>query len=224
MTTRALFGFTAAIALSAASLHAQTFTELGDAGATVATAQNTGVAGNPLGTIFGSISSPTDADLFRISITAPTTFSASTNNALTNTNLLDTQLFLFTSAGAPIYTNNDASGAVLTSTLPSGTSFTMTLSPGIYILGISLSGYDPQNSVSQLLFALDGGDTTQVRGPASGINPSTLASFTGTGDTFVGGYRIDLTSSAAVPEPSTLALATGGALGLIAWLRRRASL
>src|SRR4051794_9743534 len=225
MTIRALFGFTAAIALSAASLHAQTYTEVGDAGQTVGTAQSTTGSGT-LTTIFGNIASATDADLFRITITAPTTFSASTNNPFTDKNFMgpDTQLFLFTSSGVPIYTNNDANGTTVTSTLPAGTTFTMSLSPGVYLLGISLFGYDPINLNAQLLFAADGGQTTTVRGPASGINPNTLSNFSGSGDpNFIGAYQIDLTSSAAVPEPSTFVLATGGAVGLLAWLRRRAA-
>ncbi|MFL6530350.1 MAG: DVUA0089 family protein [Chthoniobacterales bacterium] len=213
----------AALLVSTFPICAQTWTEVGDAGQTLAGVQNTGVVGgNSLTTIFGTLSSATDADLFRITITAPTTFSASTVNMTTATSMLDTVLFLFTSNGLAICMNDDdASGLVTQSRIPAGNSFTMVLSPGVYILGISLSDNEPVNSSNQLLFAA--GDSTSVRGPASGINPTTLFDFTGGGFPPTGSYQIDLTSAAsAVPEPSTLILASGGALGLIALLRRRA--
>src|SRR5947209_11459143 len=100
-----------AIALSAATslVHAQIYTELGDAGSTQAGAQNTGFVQTLNGgdfTILGTFLSPTDADVYRLTINSPTTFSASTVNTLTASNGgaggLDTQLFLFDSAGHAI--------------------------------------------------------------------------------------------------------------------------
>jgi hypothetical protein len=139
---------------------------------------------------------------------------------------LDTALFLFDSSGAPIYTNDDASGTSLQSRLPGGSSFTLSLAPGVYILGISLSGNEPINLNSQLLFAgYPGGDSTAVRGPSSGNSPMTLSNFNGqTSFSETGVYQIDLTSTqAAVPEPSTIALVVCGAVALVAYRRRRAS-
>ena len=105
--------------LASASLQAQTWTETGDAGQTLGTAQAAGVIANQaLNQISGTISSATDADLFRFTITAPTTFSATTTGGGLTT--LDTALFLFNSSGAAIYTNDDASGASLQSTCREG--------------------------------------------------------------------------------------------------------
>ena len=208
--------------LASASLQAQTWTETGDAGQTLGTAQAAGVIANQaLNQISGTISSGTDADLFRFTITAPTTFSATTTFGGLTT--LDTALFLFNSSGAAIYTNDDASGASLQSTLPGGTSFTMSLAAGTYYLGISLSGNEPINLNSQLLFSpYIAGDSTSVRGAAGGINPTTLANFNGlTSFAETGSYRIDLTSAATVPEPSTVALGLVGAAALGAFIRKR---
>ncbi len=148
---RALSCLAAILALSAGSLHAQVYTEIGDAGQTLATAQATGTSsGLVLITITGNISGANDADMFLFTITSPMTFSASTVNGST---LIDTALFLFRSDGTGVYTNDDANGTTLQSVLPAGTNFTMSLSPGIYFLGISLSGNEPINSNSQILFA-----------------------------------------------------------------------
>ena len=215
----------AALALCAlyTSARAQNYSETGDAGQTLGTAQFTGVPGTGLTSISGTISSGTDADIFLIRITAPSTFSASTVNLLTT---LDTALFLFNSNGLAIYTNDDAAGgAAVQSTLPAGTSFTMSLAPGIYYIAISLSGNEAINLNTQLLFVgYPGGDTTAVRGAAAGVNPASLANFNGqTGFPETGAYQITLTSTAAVPEPSTTILALAGAAGLGLWLRRRVS-
>ena len=202
-------------------LQAQIFTEIGDAGQTLGTAQGAGlVNGAPLSMILGTISSPTDADLFAFNITTPMTFSATTNGGTT---MIDTALFLFNSSGMAIYTNDDANGGSLQSTLPAGTSFTMSLAPGLYYLGISLSGNEPVNSNGQLLFAaFIGGDSTSVRGAAAGVNPDTLADFNGlTSFPEMGAYRIDLTGASAVPEPSTMALGLAGAAAVMVIIRKR---
>lgn len=223
---RPLLGIAGALLLATAPSYGQIYNEIGDAGQTLGGAQSTGVvSGNSLTTIFGTLSGQNDADLFVFMITAPTTFSASTMNTLTMTSGLDTALFLFNSMGVPIYTNDDANGTTVQSTLPAGTSFTMTLSPGTYYLGISLTGNEPMNSNGQLLFApFPGGNSTAVRGPASGLNPNTLANFTSGSFAQTGGYQIDLTSSAtsAVPEPSTTALVAASVAGLfLVWKRRQ---
>ncbi len=220
--TQTFIALAGTLALATASLQGQTYTEIGDAGQTLAGAQGTGlVNGNPLTSIFGTLSSPTDADLFLIRIMTPTMFSASTVGGST----LDTALFLLNSSGMAIYTNDDASGASVQSTLPAGTAFTMTLAPGTYYLGISLSGNEPINSNGQLLFAAYiGGDSTSVRGAAAGINPNTHSNFNGTPFfNEMGAYRIDLTSAltAVVPEPTTIGLCVMGAAVLGATLRKR---
>ncbi len=207
-------------ALTSATLQAQTYTESGDAGQTLGTAQASGLnVGASTVSIFGTISSAMDADLFQITLSAPMLFSATTVGGST----LDTALFLFNSSGMAIYTNDDASGASFQSTLPANSSFTMSLAPGTYFIGISLSGNEPVNSNGQLLFAaFTGGNSTSVRGPAAGINPSTLADFNGLASfAEMGAYRINLS---AVPEPTTvgLLLAGAGAIGFVLRKRRKA--
>jgi hypothetical protein len=198
------------------------YTEVGDAGSTPAGAQATGLtlsSGVTL-TIFGTISGTNDADVFKLNITIPSflSFSATTNNATTQGSGLDTQLFLFTPSGAPVYANDDASGVSLQSTLPPGSPYLASLSPGVYYLAVSLSSNNPVNSSNQFVF--DPGTTsTDVRGPAGPLSPATWSDFNN-GNTFsqTGAYQITI-----VPEPSTWALALAGitALGCVASRRRR---
>ncbi len=215
----------AATLLASVSARAQIYTESGDAGQTPGAAQATGInqASNQTMRILGNISGINDADVFSLTLTLPAQIQFSTVNALTagsgGAGGLDTALFLFTSSGAPIFTNDDASGTTLQSTLPSGSSFTMTLAPGTYLIAISLSGNEPMNSSGQLVFA-SSAQTTSLRGPAPGLNPAVFSNFNN-GASFAqsGNYQIDIT--AAVPEPSTVSLLAGAALlGVIAYRKR----
>ena len=189
------------------------YTETGDAGQTIGTAQSTGlVAGQPLTQILGSIGSVGDADIFIISITNAAAFSATTVNALTGTSGLDTALFLFNSSGRPVYGNDDDSGGLsLQSTLPAGNALGP-VSVGIYYLAISLSGSEPVNFANQLLFVT--GASTDVRGP----NPSATGPQTNFDPSLVdpgsatGSYEIDLTGAVTVPEPSVSATFILGSL------------
>src|SRR4051794_13423863 len=103
-------GFTAVAAFLSLpqTLPAAVWAEVGDAGQTIPTSQGTGLPeGQSLTQIFGSLSAPNDVDLFRISITTPSTFSATTANILTNTSGIDTQLYLFNFNGTAVYSNDD---------------------------------------------------------------------------------------------------------------------
>jgi hypothetical protein len=214
--------------------NAQVFVETTDAGQTLATADSTAatpaLAGTPLTTITGTFNTASDADLYAIDITSPSTFSATTNNLATNLGGTDTELFLFNSSGVAIAANDDAAGGTtLDSTLPSGSTLLANLTAGTYYLGISTSGNEPINSASQLLFSgYPGGDTTAVRGPANETNPTSEATFNDNpfDSTTSGAYEIDLTSAATainpVPEPSTWSAAiAGGVASAFAFLRRR---
>lgn len=202
------------------ALHAQ-HVETGDAGSSVATAQYTGTAsGQTLSSIAGTISATADADFFWISITNPLQFSATTVGGSD----VDTQLYLFTATGAPVYLNDDANGTSLQSTLPLGSAFGP-LSAGIYILGISVSGVDPVNSSNQTLFA-PATFSTDVRGPASNTFGTVAGVFDNASFADAGSYNISLTGAVtvAVPEPSTYAmLAMGGLVVVGAAARRRRS-
>ena len=218
----------ASLSLSLGGAAAATFTEVGDAGQTLATVQGTASAAAPAGTALTSISGtiPTtaqqDADLYAFRIDTPTTFSVTTVGGTT----LDTAVFLFSTNGAPIATNDDASSGTSTgSTLSAGNTLYANLPAGTYFLGISLSGNEAVNSVSQLLFnPYPGGDSTATRGAASGLNPATLSNFNSNalGGETTSAYAITLTgaSTAAVPEPSTCVLLTLGATATISLLRK----
>ena len=230
--TSAALGAAGSLLLLAAApptSRAVTYTEVGDAGSTLAGAQTVaaGTTSQPLTAIFGTVASGSDADVFRFTITSTSLFSATTNNALTSSTGgigLDTALFLFNASGQPLLTNDDASGTSVQSTLPAGNSLLANLSPGTYYLALSLSGNEPINSAGQLLFAA--GDSTAVRGAAPGLNPPVLSDFDSrTTSPPTGAYEIDLTGAAtvaAVPEPSTWALLGAGvALLGVAGVRRQ---
>src|SRR5262245_62140467 len=96
---------------------AVSWAEIGDAGDLPGTAQ-IAVGSNPLTQITGSLGLM-DGDLYRIHISSPSTFSATTVGA--GGTLIDSQLFLFDSAGMGIYANDDQIGGGGTrSTLPAG--------------------------------------------------------------------------------------------------------
>ncbi len=213
-------GFVAML-LAGGEATAQTFTEVGDAGQTQGSAQATALTQS--GTIFGSINSVNDADVFSLVISNTSTVQFSTVNTLTGTSGglggLDTELFLFTSAGIPIFANDDANGFSLQSFLPAGNSLLTTLTAGTYYVAISLSGNDPVNTVNQLVFAT-ASDTTSLRGAASGTSPKNWSGFdSGAFSGPTGAYQIDIS---VVPEPSTIALyAVGLLLMLLAAARRK---
>ncbi|MDQ2778429.1 MAG: PEP-CTERM sorting domain-containing protein [Pseudomonadota bacterium] len=197
--------------------HAVTFTELGDAGQSVASAQNTAGSAGSLTNIFGSLASTSDADLYLINITDAAGFSANTVNAVTGD--LDTMLFLFTMGGAPVYLNDDAPiGTTVGSQLQAGNAFGP-LVAGTYVLGVSFSGVEPVNAVNQYLFA-NGTLNTDTRGPAFGLQPAVLSGFEGDGFGPPGAYDIQLTGVGAVPEPATSLMLLAGAFGVLGATRR----
>jgi hypothetical protein len=205
----------AALSLSSQA-QAATFTEVADVGETLGTASGTGsTSGVVLTDIFGSLSSETDADIYLINITTPISFSAISSGSA------DTQLFLFSAAGNAVYGNDDnPDGLSLQSLLPSNNTFSPTTS-GLYYLAVSVAGYNPVNTINQLLFT-EAGFPTDILSPAVGVS-GPLFGFSGSGSTPFGAYTITLTSAAtAVPEPSgVLGLLAMGGLGFGAASRRK---
>ena len=182
------------------TLFSAIWTEVGDAGQTIPTSQGTGFPeGTSLSMIFGSLSFPNDVDIYRISITTPSTFSATTVNAVTSA--LDTQLYLFNFNGTPVYANDDdPGGSSLQSTLPAGNANGPVLT-GVFYLAIATTGTEAVNAVNQLIFSPDSPSNT-IRTPA---NTGGLAGWdTTAGDPSTGAYEIDLTGAfTSVPEAST---------------------
>jgi len=172
--------------------------EVGDAGNLPGTAQDPGGVG-PLTSIVGSAGGG-DEDMYRICITNPSAFSATTLQMAS----FDTQLFLFDSTGRGVYSNDDV-GLTLESLLPPGHPNSPT-AVGIYFLAINSWDNEAQNAggliFGNVLF-------TDVNGPTGpgGANPITSWD----GNVLSGGglYAIVLTGAAAT---SSCAPAVGGTM------------
>lgn len=202
-----------------ATAQAISFTESGDAGETLDTAQivNSQLPGTPLESITGFLSDD-NADLFQIFLTGGQTFSATTQGGT----VLDTQLFLFNADGFGVEANDDTTPSdpeadrIRQSTLlPGGLSPTTS---GIYYLGISGTNNDPVSSRSFPSGFIFPDDPEGVVGPTGPGRESPLIGFengSGAND----GYTITLTgaqfsNAAAVPFELSPGL---GSLILGAW-------
>ena len=170
------------------------YQELGDAGELPATSQGT-PAGILVG-IDGRLSYSGDRDMYAITITDPSIFSAQTVMGG------DTQLFLFDAAGYGIFSDDDSGGNLL-SLLPAGNPALTSLTPGRYFLAISNFNSDPM-SVDGFIFGagnLKGPIGVGRANPIVGWSPSTAAGYS---------YSIALKGAAGavggaspIPEPTT---------------------
>ena len=200
--------------------------EVGDAGDLPATAQVPTGSG-ALTSISGSIpsTSATDADMYRLHISAPSTFSATTVGTIgaSGLQLQNSQLFLFNAARLGVYGRDDDPGTFRT-TLPAGSPLGPQL-PGDYFLAISGFARDPV-SPGGLIFPSS--PSTTLFGPTGPGGTQPISGWTGLEAALAsrGNYRIDLTGAqfaslaAPVPEPGTLLLLAAGLFAILA-LRRR---
>ncbi len=202
------FYFSAAcamLALFACSLsaHAQTYTEAGDTGQLLGSAQNVGGAVNRIeGTLFNG-----DIDLFRADFDFTGTL---TVNALALAGGLNMNLHSFNSAGNPRGANDDFGGSL-------NSQLTLAISPGAYYFGVGQNNLEALDNTNTIIQDNDNGT----------LNPAgVLAGWQGPG-VGSGAYAITFSmptaASAAVPEPGSIALLVGIALSGAAFLRRRLS-
>jgi hypothetical protein len=192
------------VVISSSNAQAATFTEIGDAGETLTTAQDIQSGSRPLESISGTLAG--DADVFQISLTGDRTFSAKTVGGAS----FDTQLFLFDSAGKGVYGNDDA-GSFKQSTLPKGR-----FSPaesGNYYLAVSGFDYDPVSDGGEIFSDFPDVSFNKVVKPTASGGESSVSGFDGARLDSGGSYTIALTGAEPVPEPSSVL----GTLALGAW-------
>jgi len=151
--------------------YAVDWTESPDAGDLPGTAQVTsGPENEALTTISGTNSGSQDRDMYKIKISIPSNFSASTFGG--DTGLFDSALALFDANGFGVYMNDDgfvdAGDSVLPASHPLGPS-----SPGIYFIVIYNSNETTPASgaavaLSDMIFPIPQDPFTQVLGPTGG--------------------------------------------------------
>ena len=228
MFTRSRVCAAGAVAVIAGAAAADTWTEIGDAGQLPGSEQIIGGTG-ALTQIIGNISSNVDVDLFRIYISDPAAFSASsTGGASFNTNMA-----LFDASGMGVIGDDDAYGTDQ-SALSSGSIFSPT-SPGEYLLAIT-NYANSASSVDGDIFSFDAGamgdDGNLVAGP-DGIGGNLAIDLWNNDDIYLrtdatGGYIINLTGAESIgsgggtviPLPSAAGMGLVGLL-IVASRRRR---
>ena len=169
--------------------------EIPDAGDLPTTAQYPGPPG-PLNSIGGMVSSPTDADMYKLCLTGDDDFSATTVG--TGGSLDDSQLFLFDSSGRGVYANDD-SQFTRRSTLPANN----TLKPGVvYYLAITAWDLDPASSSGWIFPASSSG----VGGPTGNGGADPVSGWSSRSNNLSpgGSYTIQLSGAKSCDEKPPL--------------------
>jgi hypothetical protein len=130
------FALALALLAFATTARAQVWTESGDAGDLVPTAQHTSGAG-ALTTITGSLASPTDVDLYCVHLVA-TPPAGLPIVSLQCVIIQGPNVWLFDAAGNGVFTNELCAGGGKTLLAPN-----VSLPPGTYYIGVSYSEVDP---------------------------------------------------------------------------------
>lgn len=212
-----------ALSLLVNPAHAVDWTEVGDAGQLLNTAQEPTGDGR-LRNIYGTISTNNDVDLYRLYISDPTTFSASVNSTSGD---LDSAIALFNEGGYALYANDDAMLGTRNAGLPAG-NVHGPQAPGWYHLAVVPLGTPP---VSGDGFTLDNHMFPNVSPPYTQIltatGPGGASPLTGwapveNSATINEEYRLRLSGVevSPIPEPETYAMLLAG-LGLVGTMVRR---
>ncbi len=195
MPIKLLIALTTAVAIFVphTAARAMTFTESGDAGETLATAQAVG-SGTTL--INGNLATGT-ADLFSF------LWNGGDFTAQTTGPSFDTQLFIFDASGFGVVADDDSGSGLLSA-------LTTPLASGLYYLGISEFDYDPISAGGRIFDTSFG-----TSGPTGPGGASPLAGW----DQFAidggGSYNIEISATAAVPTPALLPGLIGLAIGAV---------
>jgi len=127
------------VLLTVSQARAQVWSETGDAGSTVPTAQGT-IGNGPLTGIQGNLASPTDVDLYCIKLSSVPPAGAPLVQFQCVVNQ-GPNVWLFDATGKGVLTNSTCSGGNKTIVAPN-----VSLLPGNYYVGVSYTGVDPQSS------------------------------------------------------------------------------
>ena len=209
--------------------HAATYTESGDAGDMLSTAQQVlGTTGTPLTSISGALTltnAISDGDMYEIYIPNPSAFAASNTAFVSGSNNFDSQLFIFSATGLGLAANDDSPSGGSQSSIPAGS---FSGAAGNYYILIDGSGRYAASS-SGVIFPnyTDGTtDPTNVYGPTGPGGGNALSTYSGNSNE-AGNYTIALTGAqfvtSAVPEPTTYAYVIAGVAGLALVSRARRS-
>lgn len=204
-----LVGMVSFLGLSAPA--GATFIEVGDAGDSIATAVNVYGANRIEGVLNANPFGPDDfdlVDLFRIKISRPSKFMASTGDGSDAFLLADPVLYLFDSTGMAVAMNDDADGSQsIIMGLPAG------FGSGFYFLGISFAGVEPTDGTDPLFDVFGSGEVLSMNALGGWQGDPLTPNFD-----IPGWYAIDFTG---VPEPGSLVLLALGLLGAAATRRKR---
>ena len=180
----------AVLSLLALAPAASAADEQGDAGDLPATAQD--LSGAAVETISGTVAGSSDIDMYRVCVDGGRSFSASSVGGTE----VDTQLFLFDSAGRGVYANDDEREGVLQSLLPAGHEQTPTL-PGRYYLAVGAYNTDPEAAGEKIF-----GPGTGVVGPTGSGGGEPVSGWGGRPGG-PGPYTLVLTGASCAPVPVT---------------------
>ncbi|HEU4830613.1 MAG TPA: PEP-CTERM sorting domain-containing protein [Candidatus Saccharimonadales bacterium] len=203
---------------------ASTWTEVGDAGDLLNTAQT------PLGevtNITGTASTTADADLYKIFISTPTTFSAAVTGGDGGDN--DFSLALFNANGLGVYANDDATTDNGQPGFPANHELGPKL-PGVYYLAVVMEGSGGNFPISGDVSTQDNYifpimEDTEIVGPTANGGASPLIGWHSfeTPTPLNESYSVALTGVSPVPEPEIISmfLAGLGLLGVLSGRRKR---